>query len=258
MAFSPSCGMGSTRGSVEGYGGPGASYGAGGSALTQFDFSAIDEMDPALSSGQVILYDREVPFELRVHSSGDGNGDVGTLEAVRVKVMTLGEGAGLVSVTAELTSESDLFFHHAHVMDARSFRAVQDQQRLMVDFAEYPAVLVRMLNACIKEPHTHLAVVVLGRDGRSHLDFIQNLEYKFVELLSVQFSASADEAVRQAISFRYNALKSRVALMHARLQDVNALIKLKSPALLVQLQRSPPRYSPAHAPSTPTSVRHAY
>ncbi|KAG8463075.1 hypothetical protein KFE25_001848 [Diacronema lutheri] len=215
------------------------------SALTQFDFSAIDEMDPVLADGQTIICDREVPFELR-HG---GEQDVGSLEAVRVKVMTLGDGAGLVTVTAELTSENDLFFHYTHAMDARAFRSVQEGQKLMVDFAEYPAVLVRMLNACIKEPHTHLAVLVLGRDGRAHLDFIQNLEYKFVELLSVEVSQSDDPVVRQSVAFRYQALKARVALMHARLQDVNALIKLKSPALLAQMQRyerehSPTRYSP--------------
>lgn len=121
----------------------------------------------------------------------------------------------------------------------------------MVDFSEYPMVLCRMLNSCISEPHTHLAVLVLGRDGRSHLDFIQNLEYKFVELLSVEFRMSDDVAVRASISFRYNALKSRVALMGARLQDVNALIKLKSPGLLASMQRSPQRFSPAVSSGSP-------
>jgi hypothetical protein len=112
----------------------------------------------------------------------------------------------------------------------------------MVDFAEYPQVLMRMLTACIREPHLHLAVLVLGRDGDSHLDFIQNLEYKFVELLCVQFVESDAETVRQAVRYRYNALRSRYAIMNARLQDVNAFIKLKNPQLLQQLARarSPP------------------
>ena len=30
---------------------------------------------------------------------------------------------------------------------------VQEHQKLMVDFPEYPNVLIRMLNSCIKEPH---------------------------------------------------------------------------------------------------------
>ena len=43
----------------------------------------------------------------------------------------------------------------------------------MVDFSEYAAVLLRMLNHCIKEPHSHLAVFVMQRDGSARLDFIQ-------------------------------------------------------------------------------------
>merc|ERR1712166_1490295 len=111
----------------------------------------------------------------------------------------------------------------------------------MVDFAEYAAVLIRMLNTCIKEPLQHLAVFVMQRGGRAHLDFIQNMEYKFVELLSTSFVASDEETVRQNIAFRYNSVKSRLALMQARLQDINALVKVKNPSLLLQLQRTPPR-----------------
>ena len=33
--------------------------------------------------------------------------------------------------------------------------------------------------------------------------------------------------------------------MQARLQDINALVKIKNPSLLLQLQRAPPRF-PSH------------
>ena len=89
----------------------------------------------------------------------------------------------------------------------------------------------------------------MQRDGHARLDFIQNMEYKFVELLSCAFVASDDETVRQSIAFRYNAVKSRLALMQARLQDINALVKIKNPSLLLQLQRAPPRF-----PSASTSA----
>jgi hypothetical protein len=32
--------------------------------------------------------------------------------------------------------------------------SLQEGQKLMVDFAEYPSVIVRNLNHCIKEPHS--------------------------------------------------------------------------------------------------------
>jgi len=46
--------------------------------------------------------------------------------------------------------------------------------------------------------------------------------------------------VRQSITFRYNSVKSKVALMEARLKDVNALVKVKNPSLLLQIQKSTP------------------
>jgi hypothetical protein len=45
------------------------------------------------------------------------------------------------------------------------------------------------LSVFIKDNHcvvsSHLAVFVIEREGLARLDFIQNMEYKFVELLSV-------------------------------------------------------------------------
>ncbi len=110
----------------------------------------------------------------------------------------------------------------------------------MIDFGEYPSILLKMVNSCIKEPHAFLAVFIMSRDGSAKLDFIQNIEYKFIELLSTDFAASSEEVVRQSITFRYNALKSKVALMEARLKDVNALVKVKNPSLLLQIQKSTP------------------
>lgn len=73
----------------------------------------------------------------------------------------------------------------------------------------------------------------MRRDGSAQLDFIQNIEYKFIELLSCDFRASDEEIVRQSITYRYNAVKSKVHLMEARLKDVNNLVKVKNPSLLL-------------------------
>ena len=78
----------------------------------------------------------------------------------------------------------------------------------MVDFQEYANIFVKMANSCIKEPHrreffsflilsfSNLAVFIMNRDGTAKLDFIQNIEYKFIELLSCDFMASSEETVR--------------------------------------------------------------
>jgi hypothetical protein len=208
------------------------------SQLQSFDFTAIEEMDPSLADGHHVVYDREVPFELRIQDSSSGPQEVGTLEAIKVKVLLLGEDSNPQHIKLELSSENDLFFHYLHAVDDSAFRIMQESQKLMVDFAEYPSILVRMLNSCVKEPHSFLAVFIMQRDGQARLDFIQNIEYKFIELLSCDFMSSSEETVRQQITYRYNAVKSKLALMQARLQDISALVKVKNPSLLMQLQRS--------------------
>eukprot|EP00831_Metopus_contortus_P039667 TRINITY_DN31080_c0_g1_i2.p1 TRINITY_DN31080_c0_g1~~TRINITY_DN31080_c0_g1_i2.p1 ORF type:complete len:191 (-),score=22.92 TRINITY_DN31080_c0_g1_i2:32-604(-) len=139
----------------------------------------------------------------------------------------------------ELTSENDLFFHYTHNIDEAGFREVREAQKLMIEFQEYATIMVKMLNSCIKEPHSFLAVFLMQKDGGARLDFIQNMEYKFIELLSCIFLASTEEVVRQHITFRYNAVKAKLALMQARLQDINTLVKIKNPSLLLQLQKHP-------------------
>jgi hypothetical protein len=84
-----------------------------------------------------------------------------------------GEDSNPTSVRCELSSETNLFFYYYHELDEAGFRHLQEGQKLMVDFSEYAAVLLRMLNHCIKEPHSHLAVFVMQRDGSARLDFIQ-------------------------------------------------------------------------------------
>ena len=139
----------------------------------------MDELDPTLANGMKIYYEREVPFELRSQDSGDDDpNEVGALEAIKVKIvvspeMETGAASAAPGVVVELSSESNLFFHYTHEMDTLRFSDMQQQQKLMVDYAEYPNVLLRMLNHCIKEPHTHLAVFVMKNDGKARLDFIQ-------------------------------------------------------------------------------------
>jgi hypothetical protein len=108
-----------------------------------------------------------------------------------------------------------------------------------------------VLNNCIKEPHSHLAVFVIEREGLARLDFIQNMEYKFVELLSCNFIASPEDVIRAHICFRYNTLKSRLALVQARLQDIESLIKVAPLLARTSLCAPTPRPSGPFAVACP-------
>ena len=56
-----------------------------------------------------------------------------------------------------------------------------------------------------------LAVFVMEKDKKkARLDFIQNLDYKFIELLSCSFDQSDEQSRRESISYRYNSVKTKL------------------------------------------------
>lgn len=197
----------------------------------------LSDLDPTAEGGFKITYAREVPLEMRLQTSDEAPQEVGILEAILCKVAVAGDPASPSAVKVELSSESDLFFHYSHIVDEKSFRAMRDEQRLMIEFPEYANVLAASFNNAIKEPHTFLAVFIMNRDGQARLDFIQNVSFKFVELLSINFNRSADDLIRKQITFRYNATKSKLAVLQARLQEVVNVVKIKNPSLLLQLSK---------------------
>eukprot|EP01071_Lankesteria_metandrocarpae_P003739 Lankesteria_metandrocarpae@DN3157_c0_g1_i1.p1 len=197
-----------------------------------------DSGDPSLEEGHTVVYDSECPVELRFQESPSAPQEMGTVESVRFRVLARGEGTGSAHVRVELTSDSDLFFHYFHAVNHGSFNELQEQQKILSSFDDYPSLIGKMVNSCVKDPQSFLAVFIMDRNGEARLDFVQNLEYKFVELLSLEFLHTPEDSIRRCISFRHNLIKSQLCFMQARLQDVNAILRVKNPSLLMQLQKA--------------------
>lgn len=102
------------------------------------DEGGLDEADPSRADGSRVIYDREVPVEVRVQAPGRP-AEVGSLETLRTKVLVLdGDSGRLARVAVELTSDADLFFHHVHRLDETGFGALQEAQVWMVAAGERP------------------------------------------------------------------------------------------------------------------------
>ena len=78
--------------------------------FTNIDFSDIEEKDPSLSEGHLLIYDREVPFELRLENTS-GPQDVASFEGIHAKILLAGEDNNPSQIRIELSCENDLFFH---------------------------------------------------------------------------------------------------------------------------------------------------
>ena len=206
--------------------------------LANFDFSEIDAKDPSLSEGHKLIYNREVPFELRLEDN-DGPQEVASFEAIRCKILIGGEDNNPIQIRLELSCENDLFFHFTSDIDEETYKIMQENQKLTVNFNEFYNLVKRLFNNCINEPQSYISVFIMQKEGTGRLDFIQNIEYKFIELLSIDFVNSPDDTVRKQISYRYNALRTKLELMQNRIQAISNIVKIKNPSLLLQIQRAP-------------------
>jgi hypothetical protein len=140
-------------------------------------------------------------------------------------------------VRVELSTDEDLFFHYIHKIDNSGFDHMRSKQKLMIPFEKYSTILIQTLNNCIKQPETYMSVLYINDGGTGKLDFIQNMEYKFVDLLSVRFIKSPAEFVKQMITFRFLSMKSELKKFQAKLAGVNNLIKARNPSLMLHLNR---------------------
>jgi hypothetical protein len=206
--------------------------------LANFDFTEIEEKDPSLSEGHKLLYDREVPFELRLEDN-NGPQEVASFEALRCKILLGGVENNPIQIRFELSCENDLFFHFTSDIDEETFKIMKDSQKLTVNFVEFSNLVKKLFNNCINDPQSYIAVFIMQKEGTARLDFIQNIEYKFIELLSIDFVNSPDETVRKQISYRYNAIRTKLELVQNRIQTISNIVKIKNPSLLLQIQKAP-------------------
>ena len=95
-----------------------------------------------------------------------------------------------------------------------------------------------MLNSCVKEPQAYLGILTLFPNNSARLDFIQNMSYKFVELMSCACQRTEEEVMQRHITYRYNSMKQKLSAMGARLYEMSNLVKTKNPSLLLQLQKT--------------------
>ena len=215
---------------------------SGNNILCNFDFSEIDAKDPSLSEGHKLLYNREVPFELRLEDN-DGPQEVASFESIRCKVLTAGEENNIIQIRIELSCENDLFFHFTSDIDEETYKIMQENQKLTVNFKEFSNLLKRLFNNCVNEPQSYISVFIMQKEGTGRLDFIQNIEYKFIELLSIDFVNSPDDTVRKQIGYRYNALRTKMEMMQERIVAINNIIKIKNPSLLHQINKTPFKFN---------------
>ena len=90
----------------------------------------------------------------------------------------------------------------------------------------------------MKNPQVNIAILSIHDDSDAQLDFIQNFDYKFVDLMYCVCSRTPEQLIQKHLAYRYNAMKRNLLHVRDRLDGIHNLIRIKNPPLMLQLQRN--------------------
>ena len=180
-------------------------------AIEKPNLSSIESKDPSLADGFKIIYNKEVPIDIKLETKG-GHKDLASYEFVRFKLLSdsVSQETGAKRVKLELTNENDLLFHYTNIVDEKTFLKMKQQQNLTIEFHEYCDLIQQICENCIKFPDTFICVFIIQKEGISKLQFVKGSEFKFLELLMLEFKCSSDDIIKKQMIYRFSLLKSKL------------------------------------------------
>lgn len=184
-------------------------------AITQPDLSSIESKDPSLSDGFQIIYNEEVPLDVKLQTTEDEK-DLASFEPLRIKLLSDAtnkkeKDTKYTQAKIELSWESDLLFHYTNIVDENTFADMKKTQNLNIEFPEFCKLVQKVCENCKKEPDTFIGIFTINKDdGNAKLQFVKHSDFKYLELLLLDFKKSSDEIIQKNMLYRFAYLKSQL------------------------------------------------
>jgi len=80
--------------------------------------------------------------------------------------------------------------------------------------------------------------MTIHKNGMGVLTFSEALEFRTVDILSLNFVPTNDLLIRKSIIFRFNTMKSRYKLIERKINDLLSTLQEKNPLLLTYLKKN--------------------
>jgi hypothetical protein len=163
-----------------------------------FNNEDIDFKDPSLDDQLVKIYEEEVPFEIRTEDENLSENEKSIFQNLVCKIFSTDESIEQINVKIEIANDKDLFFYYSCEIDSTLFDEIKENQKLTCNFNDFPELLIKYFDFCIKEQKSYLAVMNIKSDKKAVMELLENLEYKFVELININFVPASDDLIRDA------------------------------------------------------------
>lgn len=206
-----------------------------------YDFTneEIDNRDPSIEIGLIKVYEEEVPFEIRIHHENlEKEKSVFELLLCKIFVTKEVKESKDFLIKFEIASDKDLYFYYSTKINQSCFDQIQRQQKLICDFVKLYDLLIKYLDLCIEQNKKFMAVLNIQEDKMAKLEIMENLEYKFAELIYLNFSPASRDFINKQIIYRYNSMRGLFDMTQNRIDIINGVLKDSVPSLISEVKKS--------------------
>ena len=196
----------------------------------------IDYNDPSLGDKLLKIYEEEVPFEIRIEDENLSGNDKSVFQSLLCKIFVTDETAEQSYTKIEIANDKDLFFYYSSEINPQLFEEIKENQKLTCNFSNFSDILIKYLDFCIKDQKGYLAVFYIKTDKKAKMELFENLEYKFGELINIDFVPASDDLIREQISYRYNSMRAVHEITQSRIEIINNVLKDYDPQLINEVK----------------------
>lgn len=196
------------------------------------EITEFDKKDPSLLGQYFNVYEEEIPFELRIEDGipPDDSIFVKLLFKILINVKN-----NIVKI--EVFYNKDLFFYYKAEINLETFYKLKESQKLLQHFQTFPDLIGKYLDLCMNETERYLGVFNIYKDKSAKMEIIENLNYKFAQILMINFvRCTNDLDIRRQIIFRYNSLKKMYNIAKNRINIINSVLKENNSKLIPEIK----------------------
>ena len=213
-------------------------------AINKPDLSIINDQDPSLSNSFKIMYNKRVPMEIKLKAKNKEK-DLSSFEPIKCKVLIDNEKGNIMpnKIKIELSCENDIYFHFTNVVDEKKFEKIKKEQNLNINFPQFYQLFEKMCENCRTYPSEYICFFILSKQSNSMLKFLKNSDFKFVELLLLEFDISPEDVIKNQINYRFAYLKSKLDYQKKCIKLVGDFILNNNPDILPLILRINDKYN---------------
>ena len=180
-------------------------------AIVTPDFSKLDAQDPSLIEGYKIIYEKELPMDLKIENK-KGKKNICSYEGIIFKILTIQSSSESIPIhiRIELYSENDIFFHFTSLVDEEIFKVMKEKQFLTIEYKDFIDLLKEICDDCLNNSEIFTINFIMKKKGEARLEISKKLDVKYIDLLKIEFINSSDDYIIKQMMYRYGSLKSKL------------------------------------------------